>query len=138
MDQNFKNHSRFNPLFHFILIPGSLLGLFFSIRMALHQSTSNNFIVVAVFLLLIILALVSRESALKAQDRAILSQEHIRYYVLSGKQLPNELTIKQIIAVRFASDAELISLVDRAIAENLSGKEIKMAIKNWRGDHHRV
>ena len=52
--------------------------------------------------------------------------------------LPSQLKIDQIIALRFASDEEFIALTERAIAENLSSKEIKMAIKNWKADYNRV
>ena len=57
---------------------------------------------------------------------------------MTGKALPTELSIGQIIALRFASDAEYLALVERAIKENLSSKEIKMAIQNWKADYHRV
>ena len=51
---------------------------------------------------------------------------------------PTELKLNQIIALRFASDEELVTLTERAIKENLTSKEIKMAIKNWKADHNRV
>jgi hypothetical protein len=57
---------------------------------------------------------------------------------MTGKALPTELTISQIIALRFASDAEYLALLDRAIKENLSNKEIKLAIQNWKADYYRV
>jgi hypothetical protein len=44
----------------------------------------------------------------------------------------------QIIALRFASDSEYLSLIERAIKENLSNKEIKLAIQNWKADYYRV
>ena len=52
--------------------------------------------------------------------------------------LPSQLRMGQIIALRFASDEEYVSLTERAIAENLSSKEIKMSIKNWKADHNRL
>jgi hypothetical protein len=57
---------------------------------------------------------------------------------LTGKTLPTELRFSQIIALRFASDEEYLELLDRAIKEQLSAKEIKAQIKNWKGDYHRV
>jgi len=58
--------------------------------------------------------------------------------MLTGKPLPTELRFSQIIALRFASDEEYLELLDRAIKEQLSAKEIKVQIKNWKGDYHRV
>ncbi len=80
----------------------------------------------------------SRGFALKAQDRAIRAEESLRHYILSGRQIDNRLTLSQVIALRFASDEEVIALAERAIAENLSNDAIKREIKNWRADHHRV
>jgi len=57
---------------------------------------------------------------------------------LTGKLLPKELRISQIIALRFAPDEELVALVEKAVAEKLKSKEIKKTIKNWRADYHRV
>ncbi len=80
----------------------------------------------------------SRGFALKAQDRAIRAEESLRHYILSGRKIDNRLTLSQVIALRFASDEEVIALAERAIAENLSNDAIKREIKNWRADHHRV
>jgi hypothetical protein len=79
-----------------------------------------------------------RAFALKAQDRAIRAEESLRYYVMTGNLFPATLKIQQIIALRFASDAEFVALVDRAAKENLSSKEIKLAIQNWKADWYRV
>jgi len=79
-----------------------------------------------------------RTFALKAQDRAIRAEERLRYFILTGKPLPAELRFSQIIALRFASDAEYLELLDRTIKEQLSAKEIKAQIKNWKADYHRV
>jgi hypothetical protein len=82
-----------------------------------------------------------RSYALKLQNRIILNEMRNRYFHLTGKtfdEKERELKLGQIIALRFASDAELLNLMDRAIAENLSSKEIKQQIKNWKGDYLRV
>ena len=75
---------------------------------------------------------------LKAQDRAIRAEERLRYYLLAKKPMPEALRISQIIALRFASDQEYLALAQRALEENLSQKEIKAAIQNWKADHYRV
>ena len=95
-------------------------------------------LVVLIAVIFVFIAWYARVFALKAQDRAINAEESLRYYIMTGKALPNELTISQIIALRFASDAEYLALLDRAIKDNLSNKEIKMAIQQWKGDYHRV
>jgi hypothetical protein len=59
-------------------------------------------------------------------------------FILTGKPLPNELRVSQIIALRFASDAEFPALVERAVSEKLSNKQIKESITNWRTDYYRV
>jgi hypothetical protein len=80
----------------------------------------------------------TRSFPLKAQDRAIRAEESLRHYVLTGKLLPSELKMSQVIALRFAPDDEFLALIDRAIKEKMTNKEIKMAIKNWKPDHYRV
>ena len=76
--------------------------------------------------------------ALKAQDRAIRAEENLRHFALTGKLLPAQLRIGQIIALRFASDEEFPALAAKAAAENLSNKEIKLSIQHWRADWYRV
>ena len=79
-----------------------------------------------------------RSFALRAQDRAIRAEENFRHYILTGKPLPAGLRMGQIIALRFASDAELPALAQKALAEKLSGDDIKKRVVHWRADHHRV
>ena len=79
--------------------------------------------------------------ALTLQNRIILNEMRNRYFHLTGKTFEEKeqnLKLGQIIALRFASDDELLGLMDRAIAEKLKAKEIKQQIKNWRGDYIRV
>jgi hypothetical protein len=75
---------------------------------------------------------------LKAQDRAIRAEENFRHFILSGKPFDSSITTGQIIALRFAGDDEFLQLAQKAANENLSPKEIKMLVKNWRADYHRV
>lgn len=138
MEQNYKNHIRFNPPFHFFAVPAVLVGIGFSIKAIVdNQDLTHALILLAFFMLIVVLGL-TRVYSLKVQDRAIKNEETLRYYILTNRMLPSELTLGQILALRFASDDELTSLADRAVKEKLSSKEIKMAIKNWRGDYHRV
>ncbi len=138
MEQNFKNHVRFNPLFHFIAVPLTLFSIGASIYGFTKMQDFTHGLIVVAFVLILLALLAGRTAALSVQNRAIVNAETLRYYLLSGKQLPVGLTSAQIIALRFASDLELIELSDRAVAESLPPKEIKMAIKNWRADEDRV
>jgi hypothetical protein len=79
-----------------------------------------------------------RLSMLKAQDRAIRAEQALRHFIATGKPLDPRLTLGQIIALRFASDAEYVDLARRAADEGLAPDDIKRAVKNWRPDTHRV
>lgn len=138
MKQNYKNHARFNPLFHFVLIPLSVGGLVVAVRECVQTPTVANFLIATVFLMLLIASAALRTSLLKVQDRAIRAEEGLRYFTKTGKSAPTTLRLSQIIALRFASDDEFLELTERAANEKLSSKEIKQAIKNWREDRHRA
>jgi hypothetical protein len=64
-----------------------------------------------------------------------------RYFELTGESFSKkekQLKLGQILALRFASNDELLNLIEKAINENLSKKEIKLAVKDWQGDYLRV
>jgi hypothetical protein len=75
---------------------------------------------------------------LRAQDRAIRAEENFRHFRLTGKPFDYRLRLHQVIALRFAVDEEMPALAKKAVEENLTAKQIKQEIKNWRPDHHRV
>ncbi len=139
--QNYKNHARFVPLFHYFAIPLSLI-VFIGTIVNVIKSSDENFysasLLVIVSILLILAMLFARSFSLKAQDRAIKIEENFRHYLLTGKPLDNKLTMRQIIGLRFASDEEFPNLAKKAVAENLSEKAIKKSVKNWKGDYYRV
>ncbi len=138
MSQNFNNHRRFYPPYHFFTIPLTLIGLGFAIYALIKNTNLTHVLIVWAFLLIGLVGLFSRFFALKAQDRAARADERLRYYILTGKMLPTSLRMGQILALRFASDEEFPALVEKTLAEQLSPTEIKKAIKNWRGDYHRI
>ena len=140
-EQNLKNHPRLVPGFHYIGMLSILALLGGSINYLCRATPDNKYLASLLTLtafILVVLWIYIRTFPLKAQDRAIRADENLRYYVLTGKLFPAELKIQQIIALRFAPDNEFVALVDRAIKENLSNKDIKLAIKHWKADFYRV
>lgn len=146
-DQNFKNHSRYVPLYHFVtstallaLIVGSCINLFKNCSCS-SENGGSMYSASLICLISFILTLVwffARSFALKAQDRAIRAEENLRHFIVTGKALDSRLRMGQIIALRFAGDDELVTLAKQAADENLSSKQIKMAIKNWKADNNRM
>lgn len=140
-EQNYKNHSRMVPGYHYLVFALELL-LFIGAIVNLVKTSSENLysaslLVLAAFILFFI-TFYSRLFALRAQDRAIKAEENFRHYLLAGKQMNSQLKMRQIIGLRFASDDEYLALAEKAVKENMSEKEIKMSIKNWKADTYRV
>ena len=129
------------PGFHYLTFGGIIALLGGSINYLLKSSAENKYLAALLVLTSIVFVLVAwytRTFALKAQDRAIRAEEQLRHYVLTGKLLPASLSVGQIVALRFAPDAEFPALVEKAATNNLSGKEIKQSIQNWKADFYRV
>jgi hypothetical protein len=140
-EQNFNNHAQMVPGYHYLTFSGIIALLGGSINYLLKSSPENKYLTSLLVLTSIIFVLVAwfaRTFALKAQDRAIRAEENLRHFVLTGKLLPSSLRVGQIVALRFAPDAEFPALVEKAAADNLSGKEIKQLIQNWKADFYRV
>jgi len=139
--QTFANHSRLVLGFHGILFLLMVVFLIGSIMNLLDSADENLYsasLLVLVPIILLMLSYYVRSFALKAQDRAIRAEEKLRYFILTGKPLSSKITTRQIIGLRFASDEEFSGLVDKTEKENLSEKDIKKAIKNWKSDNYRV
>ncbi|HSC55446.1 MAG TPA: DUF6526 family protein [Phnomibacter sp.] len=142
--QQYSNHVRMVPGFHYVLslIVFSCL-VISSINLGEKLMNPQERTVEAIFFFFVSLALAGlywfcRVFALKAQDRAIRAEENFRHFILTGKPMPSQLRMGQIVALRFASDAEFPALAQKAVAEQLPGKVIKQSIINWRPDFHRV
>ncbi len=142
--QTYKNHTRWDPPFHFFLMPVFLLNIVATSiwywRHRYHHTHSGPWAVLMSVALLLALGL-TRMYSLKVQDRVIRLEEKLRLTALvSASELIelDSLTIKQYVALRFASHAELPDLARRAIRENLTPQQIKEAIVSWRPDYDRV
>jgi hypothetical protein len=103
-----------------------------------HQRLYSASLIVVLSFSVLILMFLCRMFAVKAQDRAIRVEENLRHYVLTGKLLDPRLTIRQVIALRFASDDEFVALAKEAAEKNLAADAIKQAVKRWRADTYRV
>jgi L-cystine uptake protein TcyP (sodium:dicarboxylate symporter family) len=139
--QSFKNHSRYVPGYHFVtlfLLLAVLIGAIVNVVNSAHENLYSASLLVVLTVATIMGFFYSRSFALKAQDRAIRAEENLRHLAATGKLLDSRLNIRQVIALRFAPDAEFVELAARTAAENLSSKEIKKAIQEWRADHHRA
>ena len=81
----------------------------------------------------------TRRYATQLQDRIIRQEVQFRYFVATGKTLPEEIKLSHMIGLRFAGDSEFISLVNQVVANpSLTWKEIKQKVKNWKWDFNRV
>lgn len=139
--QNFKNHARLHPPFHFFFTPAVLVLLVSSVVGAIRHPGLPSALQVLLVLVVGVAGTLARTYALKVQDRLIRLEERIRLATLLPGNLAASsyaLSEAQLIALRFASDEELPALAERARRENLTGKAIKAAIVNWRPDHWRV
>lgn len=142
-EQNYANHARLVPGYHFVLTPvllatciGSLVNLWKSLGD--HQRLYSASLIAVLSFSAFFIAGYARIFALKAQDRAIRAEENLRHFVLAGRLLDPRLSVKQIVALRFAPDDEFVELARRAAEEGMEPDAIKRAIRNWRADHDRV
>ena len=139
--QDFKSHRKWVIGYHLITFLAIFALIIGSIRNLIYHTGENiysAYLLVLVSFILLFMFYFIRSFALKAQDRAIKVEEMFRHYVLTGKQLSNKLTVRQIVGLRFASDEEFPGLAAKAEKENLSENDIKKAIKNWKADIYRA
>lgn len=142
-EQNYKNHARMVTGFHYVLAGIILVALILSLINLYQEFQSEEGILESIIFILLTIsvllaALYGRSFALKAQDRAIRAEENFRHYILTGKPLNNSLRMGQILALRFAPDAEFPTIAEKAVLGNLGNKEIKQLIQHWKADNNRV
>ena len=142
-EQTYKNHTRSDPAFLFagvMLLLNVIATIIWYVR---HHDThphSGPWLVL-LSVALVVLAATVRRYATHNQDRIIRLEERLRYAGLlapSELALAQTLTPRQMVSLRFASDAELPALIARTLRENLTGKQIKESIAVWRPDTFRV
>jgi hypothetical protein len=141
-EQNFKNHVKFAPAFHYFAMPVLVLNFFWMVSRLRYGITRHGVADVLVAAALVVLLFCARLFALKAQDRIIRLEERLRYERLLPADLKarsGELTVDQIVALRFAGDDELPALARKVLDEKIGDRTaIKKLVQHWRADHLRV
>lgn len=139
--QSYSNHTRWHPIFHFVIGPIFMLNVIFAIVLLVRRPGWITAWALVVSIALLMLTFLVRINPLRAQDRIIRLEERVRMTALLPDPLRAripELTEDQLIGLRFASDKELPTLVQRTLNEKLNRKQIKQAVTEWRADLFRV
>jgi Family of unknown function (DUF6526) len=140
--QSYSHHTRWDPIFHFFVIPVFVLALVAAIvHVFLWHHPLHGLLLVLFALAALITVFKVRLYPIKVQDRVIRLEERLRLATLLPDGLRSripELNEPQLVALRFASDGEVAGLAQRALDEHLSPDDIKKAIQNWRADNWRV
>ena len=139
--QNYKNHPRLVFGYHQVGLLSALIVFVWTIVNLIKDFNTNSIFMCIFAFSFNVIAFYVRSFASGNQDRIIRMEMRYHYHLLTGvrfEPFENQLTIKQIVALRFASDEELVELINVAIAKKMTPKEIKLAIKNWKGDYQRV
>ncbi len=144
-EQSYTKHAKFVPLFHYVLAGmilvafiGSLVNLYRRFADPIHTGRLSAGLITLMALAMFLMSLFTRIFPLKAQDRAIRAEENLRHFVMTGRLLDPRLNIKQIIGLRFASDAEFVELARKAAEEGMSQDAIKKSVRQWRADYDRL
>jgi len=143
IEQNLENHGRFVPSYHFFAVPVFVINFLWSLyKLKQLGITFEGIFGVVLAAALVVLVFRARLFALAVQDRVIRLEERLRYERVLPADLrarSSELTIGQIVSLRFASDAELPALARKVLDEKvMERKAIKSLIKNWRPDYQRA
>lgn len=137
--QKYQNHKKVDPMFHFALGLIGLALLIASIVYVIQEKFSFvSVLILGASIAIVILGVLIRQYGTKLQDRIIRQEENFRHFVLTGKPLDSRLTVKQIIALRFAEDQEFLTLCSKAAETGMQPDAIKRSITRWRADHFRV
>ena len=139
--QNFKNHGRIDPPYHMVLATILAVNLYIVGLFAFRHPSVLSWWLVILSIAIWIPVLRLRQYPLKVQDRVIRLEERLRLQALAPAEWHTQiykLSEDQLIALRFASDDEVVALAKQALEENLTRKQIKERIKSWRPDDWRI
>ncbi len=139
--QSYASHAKIDPAFHFFVLPVLIINILVVAYLLIRHPGIGGAWLLLISVTLLVLATRLRSWATHLQDRVIRVEERIRLAAILPEPLRSrigELSDSQIVGLRFASDAELPSLFQRALDEKLSRSDIKKAITNWRPDYSRV
>lgn len=140
--QSFESHAAWQPMFHYVASPITMLAALHLVWAAIRNPTARH---IGDAILMIAIAagiFASRIMVLTVQNRVIRLEMRLRLReILPATLVPriNELTVRQLVALRFASDAEMPALVERTLkGEFATQKDIKRAITDWQADYLRA
>ncbi len=139
--QDLKHHARFDPAFHLIGFLALVVNLIVAITYLVRHPSfwSAWFVVLSIAIVFPYFRI--RLYPLKVQDRVIRLEERLRLQALAPQEWHSQLSHlseDQLIGLRFAGDDEVVALAKQALEQNLTRKQIKERIKNWRADEWRV
>jgi len=141
-EQNFKNHMKLVPAFHYFAMPVLVFNFFWMLSRLRYGVTRHAVADVLVAAAIVVLLFCARLFALKAQDRVIRLEERLRYERLLPADLKpriGEFSVDQIVALRFAGDDELPALARKVLDEKIGDRAaIKKLVQHWKADHLRV
>jgi hypothetical protein len=140
--QSFKNHAKFVPVFHFVVVPILLINIVSSIVHLVREFSARSVISLLLAIALLLLAFSARLMALTVQDRVIRLEMRLRLQqVLPVDMRPRigEFAVGQLVALRFASDEELPDLARKVLEDKITDrKTIKQLIRDWQPDNLRA
>jgi hypothetical protein len=140
--QSYQNHKRYVPAYHYYTAAGALAVLVWAIYRVIQNFSLDRIMMLLLVVVVILVSYWARAFALGAQDRIIRLEERLRLATIVPDPLRSridDLAVSQLIALRFASDAEAPGLMKRVLDENITdSNQIKLLIKDWRADHVRV
>lgn len=140
--QTFENHARYVPLYHFVLFAILLVNTVWSVVRVVRHPSVDAAVALLLALGFLLLFFYARQFALTVQDRLIRLEMRLRLAkVLPADLVPriSELSVGQLIGLRFASDGELPGLVRKVLAEQITDRTaIKKMVRDWQPDTLRV